>query len=345
MERDILERVHSFVTQARAVELLQNLRAAELYGGAYEAARALGEDNLVAVNAQLRQAIALGTHVTCTLVNGGDSRGLAVHRASRVALFSAVVAALERRRRAGTLLGGACRPVEEAWHEVLNRGGTGFPGFDFGPDDKKRVGYLLHIQTGTALSMMLQHAGVYAAECSTAQFLSFALHMATAADLYLQMMQSRGAAGAGRGTLIPKFEGNFVEAYYKAVELSPTSGLDARAVQLLTPALQRMQRGGARRADPAERLTRLLRTMMGAMPAEAAATPQGLRTCALPGCGAKETQAARFKSCGACRAVAYCSAEHQAAHWETHRKNPACKAARQAAKAKHEAAQPAPSNA
>ena len=55
----------------------------------------------------------------------------------------------------------------------------------------------------------------------------------------------------------------------------------------------------------------------------------GLRTCALPGCGAKEAHPAHFKSCAACRTVVYCCREHQAEDWPNHKK--ACKAARKAA--------------
>jgi hypothetical protein len=43
---------------------------------------------------------------------------------------------------------------------------------------------------------------------------------------------------------------------------------------------------------------------------------RGLRECALPGCGAVEMSVKEFKLCGACRAAAYCCAEHAAAHWK-----------------------------
>jgi hypothetical protein len=43
---------------------------------------------------------------------------------------------------------------------------------------------------------------------------------------------------------------------------------------------------------------------------------RGLRECALPGCGAVETSVKEFKLCGACRAAAYCCADHAAAHWK-----------------------------
>jgi hypothetical protein len=42
----------------------------------------------------------------------------------------------------------------------------------------------------------------------------------------------------------------------------------------------------------------------------------GLRACALPSCGAREPEPRRFKACSACRAVVYCCAEHQRAHWK-----------------------------
>ena len=63
--------------------------------------------------------------------------------------------------------------------------------------------------------------------------------------------------------------------------------------------------------------------------AEAAAAAPGLRTCALAGCGSRERHPAHFKSCGACKTVAYCSKEHQVEDWPAHKA--ACKAARKAA--------------
>jgi hypothetical protein len=65
--------------------------------------------------------------------------------------------------------------------------------------------------------------------------------------------------------------------------------------------------------------------------AAAAAADPGLRSCGLAGCGAREAHPAHFKSCAACRGVAYCCKEHQTAHWPSH-KGP-CKAARKAAAA------------
>jgi hypothetical protein len=56
-----------------------------------------------------------------------------------------------------------------------------------------------------------------------------------------------------------------------------------------------------------------------------------LRGCSLAACAARETYPAQFKHCGACKAAAYCSKEHQTADWPAHKA--ACKAARKAAAA------------
>jgi hypothetical protein len=42
----------------------------------------------------------------------------------------------------------------------------------------------------------------------------------------------------------------------------------------------------------------------------------GLRTCALPACGAREVSVHQFKRCGGCKAVVYCSAKCATAHWK-----------------------------
>ena len=47
----------------------------------------------------------------------------------------------------------------------------------------------------------------------------------------------------------------------------------------------------------------------------------GLLVCALPGCDKQEVTVREFKVCSACRAVAYCSAEHGGLHWAGGHKN------------------------
>ena len=59
-----------------------------------------------------------------------------------------------------------------------------------------------------------------------------------------------------------------------------------------------------------------------------AARSESRRTCALPGCSARELHVKHFKACAACRIPVYCSKEHQTADWPAHKA--ACKAARKA---------------
>ena len=116
MSSDILARVETF--EKKASELFDKghiLRAAENYGRAAAAARALGVDNLVALQMELLQGMSVGSYI------GGAPRGtdrliLAAHRAEYIGLIASAVAALERRRMACTLLEGKCAAVEEAWY-------------------------------------------------------------------------------------------------------------------------------------------------------------------------------------------------------------------------------------
>ncbi len=53
----------------------------------------------------------------------------------------------------------------------------------------------------------------------------------------------------------------------------------------------------------------------------------GLRRCALPSCNATEPHPKRYKLCGRCRGVAYCSAAHSAEDWKRHKREDGCAAA------------------
>lgn len=50
--------------------------------------------------------------------------------------------------------------------------------------------------------------------------------------------------------------------------------------------------------------------------AATAALERGRSPCALPSCGAREAAARAFRVCSGCEKVAYCCAEHAAAHWK-----------------------------
>ena len=90
-----------------------------------------------------------------------------------------------------------------------------------------------------------------------------------------------------------------------AVAVAGARGLDARLVQLLAGALQRLQRSGVLQA---RRIEHAIKSLLPEQHALAAAIQSclkapGLRTCALPSCGAREAHPAHFKSCGACHTV------------------------------------------
>ena len=172
---------------------------------------------------------------------------------------------------------------------------------------------------------VLANASLFAAECSGAQFCSFAEHIVQAAEL---MQQPRRHGNVGMGV-----EARFADGLRRTVALAGENGLDARLVQLLAGAWQRLQRSGVLEARHTEegiaRIKPAGETLDAAMLKSMAAP--GLRNCAMPGCGAREAHPAPFKSCAACRAVVYCCREHQVAGWPSHKK--ACKTARKAAAA------------
>ena len=123
MSSDVLARVEAFAIKASELTCKGHLlRAAENFCRGAEAARALGEDNLVVVNQQMWQGDMLRAFATAPEAATADSYVLvAAHRDTSTALLSDAIAVLERRHAAGTLLEGKCAAVEEAWRAALWR--------------------------------------------------------------------------------------------------------------------------------------------------------------------------------------------------------------------------------
>ena len=336
---DTLARVRALHGKARALsDKGHSLRAAENFGLAVEASRALGRDNLVTASLQLLQGHELaGYAVHAVYADVAEHSALAVHRTHLVALMSDAVAALERRRVAGTLLPGACLPAEEAWiaHDVQTAGGVGVPAAE-AASLATLVGYDQFLRGAASVLALLITAELYAAECSFVQFQRFAQHVVHAAAL---MQQPRPYCAAMMGAEVA-----FVDALQAGVEFSGTFGLDGRLVPLLTGAWEGLQRSGVLEARHIEEnLRQLEEAMEPSVRAQQEAvqkslTAPGLRRCALDGCGAKEAHPTHFKSCAACRAVVYCCREHQVEGWPSHKT--ACKAARKAAAAAEDEARP-----
>ena len=325
MSSDVIARVlaltHKFEELAKKGHLL---RAAENCGRAAEAARALGADNLVTLNLLMQRGHALNTYAV-SAPDAADPRVLAAHRAEGIALLSDAMEALERRRVAGTLLEGTCSAAEEAWRfALLEQENPGIPAAALA-SRAALVGCEQFMSAALFLTKVLTRTREFQAECSDAQFLSFAQHIVRAAEL---MQQPR--RHVGRAMFI---DAAFTDALRKAVAELGADSLDARLVQLLAGAWQQLQRSGVlQERGVEERILQeapIHRATNDALRKSLNAT--GLRSCALDGCGATEAHPAHFKSPAACRAVVYCCREHQVAGWPGHKK--ACKAARKAAAA------------
>ena len=324
MSLDIFTQVEAFA--AKATDLVKKghlLRAAENYGRA-EAARALGEDNLVKVDMQLGHSGALRSHAAVAEREAAaDLRVLAGYHAEGVVLLSGAVDTLERRRVAGTLLEGKCTAAEEAWlaHEI-QRENANMPAAN-AASWATLVGYEQFLRAGTNVLRVLSYADMVASECSAEQIQSFTQHVVQTVAL---MQQPRR-----HGDVSMEIEAVFTQALRETVAEAAANGLDVRLVQRLGGALQRLQRSGVlqtRRIEAAIQFRAPAQQAFRAAVQSSLSAP-GLHRCALPGCGAREAHPAHFKSCAACRAVVYCCREHQVAGWPAHKK--ACQAARKAA--------------
>ena len=325
MLSDVLARVEAFAVKANELARKGHLqRAAENFGRGAEAACALGADNLAALFMQLRHANVLAALATAPNAASINPHILAGHRAECIALLSGAIAALERRRAAGTLLEGKHAAMEEAWRAALWQQLNPNMSAAKAASLAVLVAYEQYLTAAKDALDVLSRACRFAAECSDSQFESFAQHVVQAAEL---MQQPR----RGHNDLAMDIEAQFTKALRAAVADASVSQLDARLVQLLAGASQRLQRSGvlqARRID--ERIASIAPKQQSFRAAvQSSLTAPGLRSCALPGCGAREAHPAHFKSCAACRAVVYCCREHQVAGWPAHKK--ACKAAREAA--------------
>jgi hypothetical protein len=89
-------------------------RAAEVYAEAVAAAQALQQpDCVIMAYLQASHASALLAHANMAGVP--EARQVELARSAFIELLPAAMASLQRRKAAGTLLPGACRPYEVAW--------------------------------------------------------------------------------------------------------------------------------------------------------------------------------------------------------------------------------------
>jgi hypothetical protein len=303
---------------ARAEELFQKghmARAAEKRGEAVEAAEALGfTDCLITAFLRAEEGRDLMAHTCMPGVHRTDSQVSAMRA---MALLMEVKETVQRRKAAGTLFAGACRPVEEAWNglrlqqRMKHADARGTPQLWKVPF----IGYEAYLNAG---SLAVQFAKVL---CDR-DFVDFAV---SAADLLVQPAPAQH----------PFLDPLSAEISF-AIELKSTKGVlalvkDPTVIQPLVDAWARLQRSRVFRERHIEVYSKVMLLSGNARFEEivAARAAAVMRACALPECGAREVDEAQFKKCAACQDVVYCSKQCQEQHWPAHKA--ACKAARKAA--------------
>jgi hypothetical protein len=246
-----------------------------------------------------------------------------------------VVGALQRRRAAGTLLAGACRPAEVEWlqctyEHILQHDSDGRAAAVF---IAPFVGYTAYLEAASvaATILLINNTGDFSA---TQQQLRACLpFIADAAELMMQPRIHEEYSLAREGRLVSSLRELIMRIEHGVI---PRGADSAR----LLDSWQRLQRSGVLQRRDVDRAIQFNHERGDARLSAhvAAAAAPGLRSCGLASCGAREAHPAHFKSCSACRGVAYCCKEHQAEHWPAHKA--ACKAARKAAAAANDDAGP-----
>ena len=306
-------------------------RAAENFSRAAEEAEKtiLSPDCLVLCMLRQEQIEALLRHATRPAAKPADADDAV--REAVLRLQPSVMAVLERRMAAGTLLPGSCRPVEERYqmpamlHNLgLDRGRTQAWAAKGAAIAASYVGLEAFFRVASSLAFVLYSANDLkpAVVLSNEQAYAGCLFLTSALDL---MTQPRDL-----DTWLP---GEPELVRHLRILIPAVRNMDDQATKKLRAAWRRMLRSGVLRAHGIDEGIDENREfdvrIRAALDAELAAGR--LQLCALEGCTARESHPSQFKRCGACRMVAYCCREHQVEDWQSHKA--ACKAARKAADA------------
>ena len=303
-------------------------RAAEKYKlAAEEAAKALPvPDCLVLCTLRFKQLHALLRHATDSAATPADAHD--VLREACLRLLPSVMAVLDRRKAAGTLLPGCCLPAEEVYHTASARYALTLQGLKQAVVAQQAavlapyLGVDTYVRVAADVAFMLMNVDamkvvfVISDEQNTAAY----LFLASALDL---MARPRDYQLWFPG------EPGLVQILREVIPA--VRDLDEPAAKQLCVAWQRLLRSGVLRARGIDEgidqtNQRYLRTRAAA---DADLAAGRLQQCALSGCAAREAHASHFKRCGACRTVCYCCREHQVEDWPAHKA--ACKAARKGA--------------
>ena len=250
--------------------------------------------------------------------------------AQRNAALTHFVHALEtslRRKAAGTVMPGSCRPIEVTWRrQALSRvmmsaenieeaaNLVGFDSFMEGASmSMSALCELLPDSHGTMRAIVVAHEPL------------FWEVMASACDIIM-------LRGWNVDTLVSNEQAGLVDKMFLLADSKTAMTAGIEGLQRWLNAWNRLRHCKGAIIDRFVKNVKDERAMHLAAyqrTIAAAASAPGLRYCALAGCDSREQHPAHFKACAACKAVVYCSKEHQVQDWSAHKT--ACKAARKAA--------------
>jgi len=304
-------------------------RSAEKFRLAAEEAEIalLFPDSLVTCALHQDQLHALVRHATTSMTPADKNEAL---REAFTRLLPSVMGVLNRRKAAGTLLPGSCRPEEEIYQMALKlnelqlEGHTRASVAKWAPLLAPRVGVETYLRNAAIVAYMLKSTDTLTLKrayvLSDEQIDAAYLFVVSALDLMTQERKFDGLL-AGEPGLVRE-----VRALIPAV-----SDMDNPVTKKLCAAWQRVLRSGVLRTrgidEAIDATDQRHKRITAAAAADIAAGR--LQQCALSGCAARESHVSHFKRCGACRDVWYCCKEHQVEDWPSHKA--ACKVARKAA--------------
>jgi hypothetical protein len=268
-------------------------------------------------HAQIREADIL----TAAAVSETPERARALLHRALVELLPGVMAVVERRRLAGTLLHGKCAPHEVEWScQLLTASGIRATGES--ALYSQLVGYDAYLRTAR-LGLYWAYKSHEPSSVSpqtavqTQQIFSYA-------ETALDMMSAPRLAN---DKCFP-YEATLLSEVFHTLKLDNVH-LSLEYRNLLEAALARLKGSGVfeeRGMNSAmQGLVRESKLLQAKAQAEIEAP--GLRSCTH--CGARELHVDHFKRCAACKGPRFCSKDCQLANWQAHKAD--CKAARKAA--------------
>ena len=271
------------------------------------------------VRAQIREAEARNAGSNLETAD----RAHALRHRALVVLLPPLMALVERRRLAGTLLYSKCAPHEVEWARQYhpNAAASGCAASETAPD-ARFIGYEVYLRV-VHLGLFWLHLSRNPAKVApptaaqTQQILSCA---GNALDLM--------SAPWLKNITCYNYEAAFVAEVHR-ITRSDEAHISHEHRDALTAAFDRLvDIGMLENRDTAEAVHRM-RHETQQLKAKAKAENEAPERQSCAHCGARELHVAHFKRCSACKGPRFCSKDCQLANWPQHKA--ACKAARKAA--------------